>query len=85
MTYINSDMWFALQKAGKNLLLNLGQFVLQQCFLSTFHAVLAVGQHQRQQIPLILVTDHVQLCQVSWAYRVTGGNRTENDMEKQRL
>jgi len=62
--------------------LNLGQVILHQCFLSALHTVLAVGQYEWQEIPLTIITDHMQLRQVSWAYCVAGGNRTENDTEK---
>ncbi|CAM4578745.1 unnamed protein product [Leuciscus chuanchicus] len=69
-----------IMETCQDLLLDLGQVVLQQGLL--LHAVLAVGQHQWQQVPLVLVADHVQIRQVRWVHRLTGGNRAENELEK---
>lgn len=63
-THIKGDEGLALQEAGQNLLLDFGQVIFEQHLLATLHGVLAVGQHQGNEVSFQLVVDHVQVGQI---------------------
>lgn len=72
-SYTVSDERFAQQEAGDNLTLDLGQVILMDGFLASLHAVLGVGQNEGHDVPLQLVSDHMQVRQIGRAHFVAGG------------
>lgn len=73
LTHIESDERFAQKEAGDDLVLDLGQVVLMESFLASLDAVLSVGQNQRHQVPLQLISNHMQVSQVRRTHFVAGG------------
>lgn len=59
-------------------MLDLGQVVLVKRLLASRDAVLHVGQNQGHQVPLQLVTDHVQFSQIGGAHFVAAGRNKQS-------
>lgn len=61
LSYRQRDERLPLQELADNLLLDLLQIKVLQRLPSLLHAVLAVGQDQRNQVSLRLIADQVQV------------------------
>lgn len=73
--YRQRDEWLPLQELADHLLLDPLQIKVLQGLPSLLHAVLAVGQDQRDQVLLHLVTDQVQLGHFRGADQVPAGSK----------
>lgn len=74
-SYHQRDQWLPLQELADHLLLDPLQIKVLQGLPSPLHAVLAVGQDQRDQVSLHLVTDQVQVGHFQGADQVPAGSK----------
>lgn len=74
-SYCQRDERLPLQELADHLLLDPLQIEVLQRLPSLLHAVLAVGQDQRDQVSLHLVTDQVQVGHFRGADQVPAGSK----------